>query len=344
MYVTSVKPYSTAMQNRAPVVHIYPKGTYKAPPFYFRGSEPLSEPEYLVKQLSIARADYRKAKRELEKEKAEYEQISQELSKKDTYTVALASALGEESSATEENAKLRQDLAEISTKIEAVERSIDYFKQQQNTAFISGLHKERAYYQTEIENLRFDVLRGIDDIRDGKANLGDIVCSNKFADALQRGAELSAVRQLHSHLRGKSSRLFKSFSNTKPPKNVARSQISTQVHNVKELLEQKHQLVMELDELQHEKFYTEVIARTSSLAMVDQIESMNRVLIALGGDEVNCEELRAHFKAPERQSPQKERDVDAEEENEKRPKTRTERRTKGGLPTKRARTSQARSP
>ena len=331
------------MQNRAPVVHIYPKGTYKAPPFYFRGSEPLTEPEYLAKQLAVARADYRRSKRELEKEKSEYEQVSQELSKKDTYTVALASALGEESGATEENAKLRQDLDDISTKLDAVERSIDYFKGQQNPAFISGLHKERAYYQTEIENLRFDVLRGIDDIRDGKADLGDIVCSSEFSEALQRSAELSAVRQLQMHLRNKMSRLFKSFSNTKPPKNVTRSQSSAQVNNVKELLEEKHQLVMELDELQHERFYTETIARTSSLAMIDQIESMNKVLVALGGDEVDCQELRAHFKPQEKQN-QAGEEKDEGEENP-RPKTRQERRTRGGLPaTRRSRTPLGKSP
>ena len=315
--------------NRLPIVHIYPKGTYRTPAFYFRGSEPLMEPEYLAKQLSIARADYRRSKRELDKEKAEYEQISEELSKKDTYTCALASALGEESCATEENARLRQEIDEITAKIEGVERSIEYFKQQQNPAFISGLHKERACYQTEIENLKFDVRRGIEEIQNGKAGLGQTVCSDEFGDALQKGAESTAVRQLHNYLRGRLNQLFNTFSTTRPAKNVTRSQTPAQVNRVKGLLEEKHDLVMKIDELENEKFYTEALAKTSALAMIDQIESMNRVLVAFGGDPVDCEELRAHFR-PEKKSEQEE--VSQEEE---RPKTKSASRTRGGLPLRR---------
>ena len=314
--------------NRFPVVHIYPRGTYRAPAFYFRGAEPLMEPEHLAKQLSVARSEYRRSKRELEKEQAEYEQVTAELSKKETYTVALASALGDESGATGENARLRREIEEVTAKIDEVEHSINYFKQQQNQAFIAGLHKERACYQTELENLKVDVMRGIEEIQTGKVGLGQTVCCEEFGDALQRGAESTAVRQLQGYLRGKMNRLFNSFSSTRPPKNVTKSATPASVNRVKALLEEKQDLVMKIDQLQNEKFYTEALARASALAMIDQIESMNRVLVAFGGDPVDCEELRGHFKPAEKKT-------EESEAGDERPKTKQATRTSGGLPTKR---------
>lgn len=323
--------------NRAPVVHIYPRGTCKAPAFYFRGAEPLTEPEYLTKQLSVARSEYRKAKKQYEKEVAEYEDIDSQLSQKDGYTVALASALGEESYTTEENARLRRELADLTKRIESVERSISHYKSQQNTSLVSGLHKERAFYHAEIENLRIGVLQGIKNMQEGKEMLGNIVNSNEFTEALQLGAELSAVQQLYGYLRTKMNKLFKKFSNTKPAKNIVRSQ-EPELTALKALAEQKHQMTMELDELRNEKFYTEAKTRTSGLALIDQIEAMNQVLVSMGGEAIDCQELRAHFlprKQPEEQSEEAKPD-----EEKGRPTTRTARRTKGGLPsTKRPKTA-----
>ncbi|OHT16452.1 hypothetical protein TRFO_02716 [Tritrichomonas foetus] len=323
------------MSSKRPVVHIYPRGTYKAPAFYFRGAEPLTEPEYLVKQLSVSREVHKNSRRELEKAKAEFSQLSQSLSQKDGYTVALASALGEESYSTEENARLRHELADLTTRIEAVERSIKYYKEQQGTALVAGLVREKAYYHAEIENLRLEIFEGIDNIRNGKAKLGNIVSSEKYAHILHTIAEHSAVQHLYHKLRSDMNHLFKTFNDKTPPKNSkhARKPENTEIRN---LYEQKQNAAIELNEVRNEKYYTENLAKYTSLAMIDQIEAMNQVLVSLGGEELDVNELRAEFLNSNdsgKNSPSSTRKNHSSSPDSPKNKVRT--RTKGGLPTSR---------
>lgn len=337
--------------NSRPVVHIYPKGTYKTPPFYFRGSEPLTEPEYLTKQLSIYRENYRKSKKELDAARAEFNQISANLSQKDGYTVALASALGKESNTTEENAKLRYKLADLTTKIESVERNIKYYKGQQSNFLVSGLIREKAYYHAEIENRRLEIYEGIENIRNSKAALGQIVSSERYSQVLHTMAQHSAVRQLHHKLKSDVNQLFKDFNDKPSPKNSKHPQ---QVENteIKNLYEQKYVLGIELNEIRNEKYYTEALNKFTSLAMIDQIEAMNQVLVSLGGEPLNVDDLRAEINPPNEtaeadnqegngnpdSSPKsksmkmiKKREVSTPSPTKLRPKS----RTKGGLPTNR---------
>ncbi|KAK8854043.1 hypothetical protein M9Y10_016593 [Tritrichomonas musculus] len=330
-----------------PVVHIYPRGTYKAPPFYFRGAEPLTEPEYLTKQLSIYRENYRNSKKELEKTKAEFNQLNTSLSAKDGYTVALASALGEESFTTEENAKLRHQLADLTTKIESIERSIKFYKDQQSTSLVSGLLREKAFYHAEIENRRIEIFDGIESIRNSKAKLGSIVSSEKYAHVLHTVAEYSSVKHLYHKLRSDMNHLFRKFNDKTPPKNSKFAQ-RPENSEIKNLYEQKYLIATALNEVRNEKYYTEALAKYSSLAMIDQIEAMNQVLISLGGDELDVNQLRSEFNttndeytendssSPNKKSPKKMTMTSSDPSKPKKPKS----RTKGGLPTsRRAKTS-----
>jgi hypothetical protein len=280
--------------SRFPVVHMFPRGTYRTPPFYFRGAEALTEPEYVMKQLAVAREEFLRSKRERDREQAEFEEASVALSQKDGYTIALANALGEESSATETNARLRQELSKLTAEIEAVEREIAYYKEQQNTTLVSGLHRERAYYHVEIENLRYAVFQGIDAIREGKTQAAGIVRSPEYCEALQKNAELVAVSQLYQHLRNEMNRRFHTFSSRVPPKNIVRSR-DPHIRTIREMFDVRQERVIEVDRLRRELFYTEVFARANALGMIEQIESMNQVLVSFGGERADIEELRAHF-------------------------------------------------
>lgn len=328
-----VRYRSMSTPNRPPVVHLFPRGTCAAPAFYFRGAEPLTEPEHLQKVLATARSEKRSAKRRLDAERGKHDKLSQQLSKKDDYTVALASALGEESYATEEHARLRHELTDLTTKISKCEQDIEFFKDRQNTTLLSGLRKERAYYHAEIENLRITVLQGIDSIRDGKAMIANIVCSQAYKGALQKAAEHDAVRDLRGHLRGKLKKLFWQFNIAKPPKNFSRIK-QGEAAELAEMLDQKHAIRSDIDELEHERFYTESIARNRALAMIGQIERMNLALVALGGEPIDCTELRSHFTPSQRPTPTRTRD-ERDGGAKTRPMSRTSRRTKGGLPSAR---------
>ena len=317
--------------SKRPVVHIFPRGTYKAQPYYFRGADPLTEPEYLSKQLSIYRENHKNAKKELDRTKMEFNQVSLSLSQKDGYTVALANALGEESSPTEENAKLRHELAELSTKIEAVERSIKYYKEQQGTVLVSGLNREKAFYHAEIENLRLEIFEGVDNIRNGKARLGSIVCSQKYENALNAMAEHNAVQHLYNKLRSDMNILFRSFNDKTPPKN-SKYERKPEHTEIRALFERKQNVALELNERRNEKYYTENITKYTSLAMIDQIEAMNQVLVSLGGEELDVDELRSQFVSSHKSERPSTSSTMKRNATPSPNKTRYRTKTKGGLP------------
>jgi allophanate hydrolase subunit 1 len=294
-------------KSRFPVAHLYPRGTYRAPAFYFRGSESLTEPEYLLRELLIARTNHATSKRELDKELAELEATSATLAQRDDYTVALATAFGEESSATEINANLRRQLAELSAEIESIESHISDCRAQQHTSLVSGLNRERAYYHAEIENLRLDVTNGFRSIQSTKAQVAETVCCADYVEALQRNVELSAMMQLAHHLRGEMNNLFREFNNVKPPKTVVRGNgAEPRVRQIRDLYQQRQVKQVQLDGLQRERYHTETLARCKALGMIDQIEAMNQVLMSLGGEQINVDAIKEELFAAAPETQQKE--------------------------------------
>lgn len=302
-----------------PVTHLFPRGTYKSTPFYFRGKDPLTEPEYLTKELSIIKEEYRKAKNELLEERAKFDKANATLTQRDGYTVALASALGDNSYNTEYNAYLRNKLADLTTKIEGTERNIKFYRDQQDISLVSGLLRERAFYHAEIEDLRLEIFQGIENIKGGKARLGTIVGSREYTSAESTQAEYASIRSLHNHLRNEMSSLFKEFTAKNPNKNTEKVR-RPEVSNIRTLHETKQKLALSLSEVQHEKYYTDAIARYTALSMIDQIESMNQVLVSLGGEELDTAELRSHFQLPAGKQ-QNEDDPESQETRSLRPKS-----------------------
>jgi hypothetical protein len=268
----------------------------------------LTEPEHLLKELSIARTNHANSKRKLDKELAEFEATSGILAQRDDYTVALATALGEECSATEINAELRRQLAELSAEIESVEAKISDCRAQQHTTLVSGLNRERAYYHAEIENLRLDVMNGIQLIQNTKARMAEAVCSVDYVDALQRTVELSAMTQLAHQLRSEMNRLFREFNDVRPPKTVVRGKAADpRIRQIRELYQERQVRQVRLDALRRELYYAETLAKCKALGMIDQIEAMNQVLMSLGGERIDIDSMKAKLLVALPEPQQKER-------------------------------------
>jgi hypothetical protein len=258
----------------------------------------LTEPEYLLKELSTARRNHAKLKRDLDKELTEFEATSATLAQRDGYTVALATAFGEESSATEVNASLHRQLAGLSAEIESVESHISDYWAQQHTSLVSGLNRERAYYRAEIENLRLDLVNGIHSIQSMKGHVAETVCSPEYVEALQRTVELSAMTQLAHHLRLKMDGLFCEFNTIKPPKTVVRGNTTDpRVRQIRDLYQERQVRQVKLDGLHRERYHAETLARCNALGMINQIEAMNQVVMSLGGENIDTNAIRVKFVA-----------------------------------------------
>ena len=300
------------MSGRPPVVLVHPRGTYKSSPFYFRGDDALKEPEYLMKERQDLEAQLKKVTKELEKEKKIYDQTNEELKKRDEFTVSLASALGTESEATAENADLRHQLAELTTKIEGTERAISKFKTQQQLPVITAYQKEKAFYETEIEDLRIKILDGVDDIKDGKEALGRVVCSDEFATANIASGLLHSKKTYYGYLRKELTdkiNQINSVAGTGLLKGPS-PKLPVEVENLILRKQKMNTQKAALDRECKRKIFT---ARDTALALVNQIARMNEILVALGGEKYDTEPLKEKYSNMDFTEPC-ERDEDEEQE------------------------------
>jgi hypothetical protein len=272
---------------------MHPRGVCKSSPFYFRGSEPLTEPEYLAEQLALAKSRYREAKQGLEKDRQEFEEVNRVISEKDGYTLALASALGEESNATEETASLRQKVADLTAEIGQTQTQIDEYKARMGSTFLMGLARERAYYHAEIENLKIQVAQGLNSIEVGKLKIGNLVRGDSFSTALELSAKRNALTQQLKQLRREMDCIFQSFTESKPKSGRKIDDDGTKVLN--KLFNSKLALTLDVDHMRRRKFYKEVWGRESGLSVLDQIEEMDQVVTALGGERSDFSGIRGRF-------------------------------------------------
>lgn len=283
------------MTNRAPVVFLYPKGHCRAQTFYFRGDDVHKEPEYLDQKKKDLLMKYKNTQKEVEKVKAEFLKVQEELQTRDGYTVALASALGSESSLTTENARLRHELADITTQIEAVERKISKVKQTVLPGVITGYIQEKAYYNAEIKELSIKIWEGVERIREGKLAMCRAVTSDEYSSAMVARGMCRAKRITAQSLKKKATDKFQDVSASFGGGVMKKKGAFQLPAELKKLVEDKETLEMKRELLELQCNEEAIIAQQSALALIDQIDRMNQVLVALGGEELDTERLRDYY-------------------------------------------------
>jgi hypothetical protein len=281
---------------RCSVSCLYPRGTYKAPPFYFRGSEELTEPEYVAQQLEVAQCEYAKSLRDLERERAEFEETSALLEDQDDYAITIANYLGEKPATAELHSELCRQLADLTSGIESLDFRISVCRSQRGTHLLSALERERAIYHIEIENMRHEAAVRTQSLQAARLDLYDVVSSRDYYPAVQRVADLAAMSQLCSQLRAQTNAMFQEFHGSHLKKTIVRGKDADgAVGRIRALCDERQSRALRIDRLRHELFFSEAIARAKALAMIDQIGEMNRLHVDLGGPEIDVSDIRAHF-------------------------------------------------
>ena len=294
------------MSGKPYVVLVHPRGTYKSTPFYFRGDDVLKEPEYLQKEKQDLENKLKQVNKELEKEKKIYDQTNEELKKRDEFTITLASALGSESDATTENAELRHQLAELTTKIEGTERAITKFKNQQQPPVITAYQKEKACYETEMEDLRIKIVDGINDMNNIKESMAKAVCSDEFATANIATGLLRAKKAYSVHLR---KRLTKKVNevNDISGTGLLKGPIPKLEPELETLVMRKHKLMTQKSALERETKRKIFVGKETALAMCEQLGRMNEILVALGGERIDINPLKEKYSSMDMTKPCDER-------------------------------------
>ena len=284
------------MSNVRPVTAlIYPRGTCKAQTFYFRGDDIHREPEFLDNELRSAKIEYEQLKRELEEEKKEYEKVQSELAKREGYTVTLASALGDECHQTEENAKLRQQIADLTQQIDDVDTAISEAREQQHPGLIAQLQKERAFYNAEIEDLRIGIFTGIDNIRNEKEEIANVVTSDAYTQANLVKSDRVSFQKFYQMMRCEMDKLFADFSGKQADAARAHQPVAKLPPEFQGICQTRLNAILEKEEATRQKTFIELRAKLTAEILIDQIETMNQTLIALGGEPIDTDKIREEY-------------------------------------------------
>ncbi|EAY04904.1 hypothetical protein TVAG_016760 [Trichomonas vaginalis G3] len=326
--------------NRPVTALIYPRGTCKAQTFYFRGDDIHKEPEFLDNKFRSAKIQYDRAKTELDEEKQQYEKVQAELAKREGYTVTLASALGDESNQTEENAKLRTQITKLQDEIEKFDNAISEAKDQQHPGLLAQLQKERTFYNAEIEDLRISIFTGIDNIRNDKEQIAKIVTSKEYTDASMVKSDRMAFQKFYSQLRTKMDKQFAEFS-AKQAESAKQRQIRVKLPpSIDPLCTQRNNAILEKEEVIRNKEFAELRKKLTAQVLLDQLETMNQTIIALGGEPVDIEEIREKYGAqPQQQQEEEAKEQQSTKQRQIRSPTRTSARNWKDIPKPRSRTA-----
>ena len=277
---------------------LYPKGTYKTQQFYFRGDDIHHEPEFFDQEYRLVKEKYLKIQEEFENEKKNYENLNKELSKKDGYTIALASALGDGSSSTEQNSKLRNELNEYTNNIEKLEEIIKEIKNQIHPSLISNLNKEKAFYHAEIEHLHITIKENQKNIQLIKEDMINIVISEKFYKSHIIISEFYSFKRILNQIKNELDNTFNKFNNTQNNSKKNRFSMDLIPPGFLILFNKKTEAILERDKLIRIKEFLNLRTQSTSKVLIDQIETMNQVLVSLGGEIFDIEGMRNLFLIP----------------------------------------------
>lgn len=276
---------------------VYPPGTYQTPQFFWRGGDVYKEAEHLQGEYIQAKTDYIKAKKELDEVTKEYQAVSEQFDNKEGQAVALASALGGVSSATEENAKLQKEIARLSIEINEIEQKITEAKQRSNPTYIGQLEKERATTYVSVERMQHSCDQTDKEIEEMKRELYEILTSDKWREACQINAEHNIVLREQKKLKSDVNKAFEEQNYaTKQTDGTIRVRTvdNPQLQALTGLISQRDDLQNKLFAATHDRCMAQIYRRVILSSKLDQIEQLNDVLKELNMDDdvIDVEALR----------------------------------------------------
>lgn len=183
------------------VALIYPRGTYKSTPFYFRGGDGLHENEQLQDDLKRAQENYKKARKALSEARQEYESSQLILDDLDSCACKVASNIGSGSTETTANSMLKLRIKQLQAEIEEVEKEIEEARQPITSFEYISLQNEYAQFGPDLEELRHQGEFNKDNSIEMKKKIGEILLSPKFSESVEALVENQVASDCRNRLR-----------------------------------------------------------------------------------------------------------------------------------------------
>lgn len=279
---------------------LYPPGTYQVPHFYWRGGNEFKEAEHLEQNYYNVKKEHSKVKKQLEKVQNEYNEVRESLNYKEDQAVAIASALGGQSSTTEENSRLKSEISQVNHEINEIEEKISEAFQKTQQSHISQLEKERSQLYVAVERLVHDLEATRNEIDDLNMHYYDLLTSEAWREFNLVAAHHQITMREKNKIRSEVNRLFEEQNfakeNAKQDSPIRiRPSSNPTLASLSELIDQKDSLQNQLYNAAHNRFMAQTTRKVLIASKIDMLAQLNTILHDLGIEEVDIEYLKVKY-------------------------------------------------
>ena len=211
---------------------IYPRGTYKIPPTYFRGGDIYKESEFIDGEAKKAISQFKLTKQRLIKARTEYSAAENEGCFAEEYTIQMAENLGENSKETTINNDLRQRINTATVEMDRLDKEIQEIKMKICPSELSPLVNEQASFIPDLESLNHQIERSRNKIIESKRRIARILTSPQYSYACDSYTEYLVAEKARSQLRSAMTNKFSSMGTQKSKSIGKRSTLANEaLHN-----------------------------------------------------------------------------------------------------------------
>ena len=284
------------MSARRAVPLVYPKGTCRVVPFYFRGDDPLKEQEFLVAEFEKNYKLLVEKKKELAAAQEEFDKTREELQSCDFSVAKMARNLGEGSQSTTEHVKLLEEIAKLQREQEQVEEEVKTAKFWVNPIEQDRLVREAAAIVLDIDQQSRDLEDLEESIFEHQMSIVEKVASEEYAVAMSCDMEARVAQQCRNHLKQQLDKLRNSMNEAPSGENGKRTSAANQIAKtndpVTELLAEKTELLLELEEARLKKKLAEMHRRAAIKSTFRMVTNLNDILERMKQETVDLNEIK----------------------------------------------------
>jgi hypothetical protein len=274
---------------------LFPRGTYKATPFFFRGDDEFKEREHLQSESTMLQSNLLIAKKSLESTRQEFYEVQFAFNEKEGQTVKIATSLPQGPYLTTEHARLRRRVLDLIADLEEVQRRIEEARQRAQLTTIGQLERERTEYFLNIESLGSDMREVQHQIENSHLDMFQLLSGDSWREASAAAIEHQIADRIHDTLKGQVKRAFEDQNygdRQPPPMKAVVDAASPDFTALQDLLQRRMEAEQACEHARFQRTCAQIRRRVTVAAMLDGLSRLDEALRDAGDQGVDIEDLR----------------------------------------------------
>lgn len=261
---------STILSRKTPAL-IFPKGTYRTKPFYFRGQDEYQEQEHHALEYNNLLVEFQSKEAELLVAKQDFSNAESDLQKSQFLVNQMAGNQGEEGELTLQHSYLLQNIQNLEYDIQETEEKIQELSLMNKPNEFERIENERTILFREIE----EFIRRLNLKSDVQKLIADAIITDGYQESIKYIFEIEALNRYKSH--------FRRILNDQRDRKILNASRSTTYTNYDSeviwFLEEKTEAELQLYDLKFQNRMAKIHKTVSKEAKLSFCDELNSLLV-----------------------------------------------------------------